>query len=44
MQHESAVSGISSLVSGALVVLFAVWELLTDAEFMAWWREHVRRA
>jgi hypothetical protein len=26
-------------VSGILVILLAIWELLTDRDFTTWWRD-----
>ena len=30
---------VSSVVSGILVILFAVWELMTDRDFTTWWHD-----
>jgi len=35
---ESATT--NSMVSGILVIGFAVWELMTDREFITWWHDH----
>lgn len=35
--YEPVSATISSVVSGLLVVLFAVWELATDRNFNTWW-------
>jgi SPW repeat len=36
-EPESAT--VSSMVSGTLVILFAIWELTTDREFITWWHD-----
>ncbi|WFU20895.1 SPW repeat protein [Bradyrhizobium sp. CB1717] len=38
--YESASATVSSVVSGLLVILLAVWELMTDHNFSAWWHDH----
>lgn len=38
--YESASATVSSVVSGVLVILLAVWELMTDRNFSAWWHDH----
>ena len=40
ISYESATATFSSMVTGVLVTLFAVWEMLTDREFITWWQEH----
>ena len=37
--YESASATVSSMVSGILVILFAVWELMTDRDFITWWHD-----
>src|SRR6266446_9535552 len=37
--YESASATVSSMVSGILVILFAVWELMTDRDFNTWWHD-----
>jgi hypothetical protein len=38
--YESGSATVSSVTSGPLVILFAVWELATDREFITRWRDH----
>jgi hypothetical protein len=38
--YEPVSATISSVVSGLLVILFAVWELMTDHNFSTWWHDH----
>jgi hypothetical protein len=37
--YESVLATVSSAVSGILVILLAIWELLTDRDFTTWWRD-----
>ena len=37
--YESVSATVSSMVSGALVILFAIWELMTDREFITRWHD-----
>ena len=37
--YESVSATVSSVVSGILVILFAVWELMTDRDFITWWHD-----
>jgi len=37
--YESVSATVSSIVSGTLVILFAIWELMTDREFITWWHD-----
>jgi hypothetical protein len=37
--YESVSATISSVTSGILVILFAVWEMMTDREFITWWHD-----
>jgi len=37
--YESGSATVSSMVSGILVILFAVWELMTDRDVIAWWHD-----
>jgi SPW repeat len=37
--YESVSAIVSSMVSGILVILFGVWELMTDRDFIAWWHD-----
>lgn len=30
----------NSFIVGALVIVLAVWEMMTDREFISWWHEH----
>ena len=39
MGYYTVLAGISSIVSGILIIIFATWELLTDREFLTWWNE-----
>jgi hypothetical protein len=36
--YESVSATASSLVSGILVILLGAWELVTDRDFITWWR------
>lgn len=38
--YEQVSATVSSAASGLLVILFAVWELATDRDFIAWWHDH----
>ena len=35
--YESVAATASSMVSGILVILLGVWELVTDRDFIIWW-------
>ena len=37
--YEPELATVSSMVSGTLVILFAIWELMTDREFINWWHD-----
>ena len=37
--YEPGAATASSVLSGLLVILFAAWELMTDRDFRAWWRD-----
>jgi hypothetical protein len=37
--YEPELATVSSTVSGTLVILFAIWELTTDREFITWWHD-----
>jgi SPW repeat len=37
--YESVTATASSALSGVLVILFAIWELMTDREFGTWWHD-----
>ena len=37
--YEPELATVSSMVSGTLVILFAIWELMTDREFITWWHD-----
>ena len=37
--YEQGWATVNSVVSGLLVILFAVWELMTDRDFTAWWHD-----
>ena len=37
--YEPGVATVSSVLSGLLVILFAVWELMTDRDFSTWWHD-----
>ena len=37
--YESTSATVSSTLSGILVILFAIWELMTDREFATWWHD-----
>jgi hypothetical protein len=41
--YEPPLATINSVVSGLVVILFAVWELATDRDFTTWWRDHWHR-
>ncbi len=41
--YEPASATVSSVISGLLVILFAAWELATDREFIAKWRDRWHR-
>lgn len=38
--YESATATFNSMVTGILVMFFAVWEMMTDREFITWWHDH----
>ena len=37
--YESVSATVSSMVAGILVILLAVWELMTDRDVIAWWHD-----
>jgi len=37
--YEPGAATVSSVLSGLLVILFAVWELMTDRDFSTWWHD-----
>jgi len=37
--YESVSATANSMVAGTLVILFAVWELVTDRDFISWWHD-----
>jgi SPW repeat len=37
--YELASATANSMVSGTLVIVFAIWELMTDREFITWWHD-----
>ena len=37
--YESVSATVNSMVAGILVILFAVWELVTDRDFITWWHD-----
>jgi SPW repeat len=37
--YASASATASSALSGILVILFAIWELMTDRDFSTWWHD-----
>ena len=37
--YESVSATVNSMVMGTLVILFAVWELVTDRDFITWWHD-----
>ena len=37
---ESPAATLNSAIVGALVVVFAVWEMMTDRECITWWQNH----
>lgn len=41
--YVPASATVSSVVSGLLVIVFAVWELAADREFGAWWHDRWHR-
>ncbi|MBI3715943.1 MAG: hypothetical protein HY255_08130 [Betaproteobacteria bacterium] len=41
MGYDSAAATYSSMITGALVMLFAIWEMMLDRDFIIWWNEHV---
>jgi hypothetical protein len=43
IDYQSASATASSALSGILVILLAGWELTTDRDFTAWWRDHWHR-
>ena len=38
--YESIIGVYSSIITGALVIVFAVSEMMTDREFITWWHKH----
>jgi hypothetical protein len=41
--YEEGAATVNSVVSGLLVILFAVWELTTDRDFTTWWHDQWHR-
>jgi len=39
VSYESVSATANSMVAGTLVILFAVWELVTDRDFITWWHD-----
>jgi beta-xylosidase len=39
ISYEPELATVSSMVSGTLVILFAIWELMTDRDFITWWHD-----
>ena len=37
--YESVSATINSALSGVLVILLAIWELMTDRDFITWWHD-----
>jgi hypothetical protein len=37
--YEPGAATVNSVLSGLLVILFAVWELMTDRDFSTWWHD-----
>jgi hypothetical protein len=37
--YEPGAATVNSVLSGLLVILFAVWELMTDRDFRTWWHD-----
>jgi hypothetical protein len=37
--YEQVTATVSSVLSGILVISFAVWEIMTDREFTTWWHD-----
>jgi hypothetical protein len=41
--YESVSATVSSVLSGIVVILLAVWELMTDRDFSNWWHDRWHR-
>ncbi|RZN10610.1 hypothetical protein CWO91_12555 [Bradyrhizobium genosp. SA-3] len=41
--YEPVSATVSSVLSGILVILLAVWELMTDRDFSTWWHDRWHR-
>lgn len=41
--YASGAAMVSSLVTGVLVIVFAIWEMMTDREFHTWWHDRRHR-
>jgi hypothetical protein len=41
--YELTLATVNSVVSGLVVILFAVWELATDRDFTTWWHDRWHR-
>ncbi len=41
--YEASSATVNSVVCGLLVILFAVWELMTDRDFATWWHDQWHR-
>ena len=39
VSYEPGAATVNSVLSGLLVILFAVWELMTDRDFSTWWHD-----
>lgn len=38
--YESQAAMLSSMIAGALVMVLAFWEIMTDRECVTWWQAH----
>ncbi|MCP3470225.1 SPW repeat protein [Bradyrhizobium sp. CCGUVB1N3] len=43
IDYESPSATVSSVLSGILVILLGVWELMTDRDFSTWWHDRWHR-
>jgi SPW repeat len=41
--YESTAATSSSMITGVLVIVFAIWLMVTDREFVSWWNDRWRR-
>jgi SPW repeat len=39
LSYETVSATVSSVLAGILVILLAVWELMTDRDFATWWHD-----